>query len=117
MHSKINVNLFYRARKFKIRARKLGFFGMIRGLMFRRSIKDNLLFEFPWRNKWRIHSWFVFFPFLAIWIRKDRVFEWKIVKPWRTYVTPNKSFDKLIEIPLSNSKIVNLIVGKKEKFK
>lgn len=98
-----------------INARKVSFFGMIRGLMFRNSGCDNLLFSFSRPVKMRIHSFFVFFPFLAVWLDgKNRVIDWKIVRPFRLSIVPKKPFVKLVEVPLhkKNDKIICFFVGK-----
>lgn len=72
------------------------------GLMFSRRRKSRiLLFEFKKPVRIAIHSLFVFFPFLAIWTdEKNNIIEGKIVKPFRFYVCPKKTFLKLIEVPL-----------------
>ncbi|HLF53612.1 MAG TPA: hypothetical protein VI544_00355 [Candidatus Nanoarchaeia archaeon] len=71
------------------------------GLMFKTKNSENLLFDLP--GKWGIHSFFVFFPFLALWLdEKNKIMEWKIVKPFSFFVKPRKRFSKLIEIPINN---------------
>jgi len=83
----------------------------IKGLMFKKPEKaEALLFEFDKPVKLKIHSCFVFFPFLAIWLDdKNRVVCIKIVKPFRFSVSPKTPFCKLIEIPLTRN--YNSIVG------
>ena len=50
------------------------------GLMFRTSDTDNLLFEFGKFENTAIHSFFVFFPFVAVWLdSKGKVVGIKIV--------------------------------------
>jgi len=73
------------------------------GLMFSRRKKAKiLLFEFKKPVKMAIHSYFVFFPFLAIWLdSKNKVLDLKIVKPFKIGVLPSEKFTRLIEIPLS----------------
>lgn len=101
--------------------RRVGLLGRASGLMFRSSKIGNLLFEFSSEKRRAIHSLFVFFPFLAVWLdSKNRVLDWGIVKPFRFRVVPSMRFRKLIEIPLSkkNRKVVNIVVGKNwERFK
>ena len=101
----------------RIFIRRVGNFGKFFGLMFRSSGTDNLLFEFRKRDSYPIHSFFVFFLFLAVWLSGDEVVGCEIVKPFRFSVVPDKKFDKLVEIPLSgkNKKIVEFFVGKKRK--
>ncbi|MDO8528277.1 MAG: DUF192 domain-containing protein [Nanoarchaeota archaeon] len=73
------------------------------GLMF--SSRENakaLLFKFEKPKRLAIHSFFVFYPFLAIWLgEKDKIVKMSIVKPFTLSIKPKKSFTKLIEIPLS----------------
>ncbi len=73
------------------------------GLMF--SSKENsraLLFKFEKPTRLAIHSLFVFFDFLAIWLdKKNKIVDMKIVKPFRLSVKPKKSFSKLVEIPIN----------------
>jgi uncharacterized membrane protein (UPF0127 family) len=88
----------------------------IRGLMFKNKNTENLLFNFKKYSKERIHSYFVFFDFLAVWIDdKNNIIERKIVKPFTLSIKPKKSFYKLIEIPINkkNKKIIHFFVGKR----
>jgi|TARA_Y100000294_G_scaffold176154_1_gene197848 uncharacterized membrane protein (UPF0127 family) len=89
----------------------------IRGLMFRKNNADLiLLFNFKKQVEWRIHSYFVFFDFLAVWTDdKNNIIERKIVKPFTLSIKPKKSFYKLIEIPINkkNKKIIHFFVGKR----
>jgi len=74
------------------------------GLMFRTKKCDNLLFDFKRKGKWAISAFFVFFPFLAVWLdEKNKVLEYKIVKPFTFSVQPKNKFAKLIEIPMNNA--------------
>jgi uncharacterized membrane protein (UPF0127 family) len=74
--------------------------GMILGLMFRTRKTRPLLFEFKRDVRMAIHSFFVFFPFKAIWLdENNRIIAQKIVKPFTLCVRPRKPFRKLIEIP------------------
>lgn len=98
--------------------KKVSEFGKVRGLMFRRRKKVRaLLFDFKKKTNLKIHSCFVFFPFLAIWLDdKGNILDKKIVKPWKISISPSvKPYNKLLEIPLNNfylSKVKN-IVGQK----
>src|SRR3989344_2241091 len=93
----------YRGKKFNFDAKVCGFFGKIFGLMFKS--KENasaLLFEFKKPTTIRIHSLFVFFPFVAVWLgKKGKVIEIKKVSPFTLSVSPKKSFYKLLEIPIN----------------
>lgn len=88
-----------------------------RGLMFR-NVKNSprLLFN----GRFAIHSYFVFFPFLTLWLdSENNVVDYKIVKPFKTYVNSSKKFSKILEIPLNkgNKNIVDSVVGKTFKKK
>ena len=71
--------------------------------MFSRREKSSaLLFEFKNPTITPIHSFFVFYSFLAIWLdTDDKIIEMKIVRPWIFSVKPKKKFIKLIEVPVS----------------
>lgn len=87
-------------KKFVVNARKLSLAKQAAGLMFRTRECDNLLFDR--RGRWAIHSLFVFFPFLAVWLdEKNRVLEYKLVKPFSSHVIPRNDFAKLVEIPIN----------------
>ena len=81
-------------------AKKVKGFGMISGLMFRTRKTRPLVFEFKKNTRMAIHSFFVFFPFHAVWLDKNnRIIEQRKVKPFTFCVRPKKPFRKLIEIP------------------
>ena len=91
-----NKNLF-------IQASKLNWLGHIRGLMFRSSKSENLLFNISSDKNPVLHSWFVFFPFLVLWLNdKNRVVEWKKVYPFSMGIKSSKKFSKFVEIPCNN---------------
>jgi uncharacterized membrane protein (UPF0127 family) len=104
-----NIKVGFKGKRFNIEARELTFLGQFIGLMFRTKNSNNLLF--PVGGNWSIHSFFVFFPFLAVWLdSKNKVLEYKIVKPFTFIVKPKKTFSKLVEIPLNekNQKIIKV---------
>lgn len=83
--------------------------------MFKSRNSGNLLFEFKKNTGISIHSYFVFFPFLAIWLDdKNKIIEWKVVKPFTFRIKPKIKFRRLVEIPINgeNRKIISLFVGK-----
>jgi len=101
----------YKKRKISLDVKKCSFIEMFRGLMFHRREKARalLLFDFKKPGRLKIHSCFVFFHFLAVWLDdKNQVIEIRKVKPWKFYVLPKKRFFKLVEIPL-NSKYRRII--------
>jgi len=74
------------------------------GLMFtsRKKAKP-LLFNFKNPNE-SIHSLFVFFPFIAIWLNKNKeVLDLKVIKPFKFNIKPTEEYEYLIEIPLNAS--------------
>ena len=96
--------------------KKCNAFNKFAGLMFKRREKANaLLFDFVKEGRHAIHSFFVFFPFLALWLDgNNNIVEYKIVYPFVALVMPKKSFSKLIEIPLNEKyKKIFLIMSEK----
>lgn len=104
-----SIKVGFKGKKIVINTRELSYSGMFGGLMFKSKDSENLLFDYP--GIWGIHSLFVFFPFLALWLDdKNNVIEHKLVKPFSFYVKPKRKFAKLIEIPSnsSNKAIIDL---------
>lgn len=87
------------------------------GLMFAKKQRAKaLLFEFDKPVKLAIHSFFVFFPFIAIWIdENDKLIEIKRVAPFSFYVRPKKKFKSFVEIPFN--KRYNKVLVDIERFK
>ena len=83
--------------------------------MFRsREKAKTFLFEFKKPTKIKIHSLFVFFPFVAVWLDKNnKIVKLKTVKPFSLAISPTRSYSKIIEIPINKkySKIVQLLDG------
>jgi len=95
---------------------KCDLFRAVRGLMFKRreNAKALLLFDLHKPRRLKIHSFFVFFPFLVLWLdNNNKILEWRIVKSWKPLILPKKKFSKLLEIPC-NAKYqhtIKIIVG------
>jgi len=109
----------YKNKEIRVSAKKLNEFQKFTGLMFKSRKTENLLFDFPNDTKTPIHSLFVFFKFLIVWLDRDNnVLEYKIVEPFALIVKPEKPFRRFIELPLNreNKEIIYFIVGK-ERFK
>lgn len=109
------MQITHHKKRISIPVKKISFFEKLFGLMFRRNTTQNLLFEFSVPVHLAIHSWFVFFPFLIIWLdKKNQVLEWRVVQPFSTAVWPKKTYQKFIEIPLnaSNRRVIKFFVGK-----
>jgi len=81
-----------------------------KGLMFVRQKKaEALLFNFDKPGREAIHSFFVFFPFVAVWLDdKGKIIEIRKIKPFTPYVSLKKPYSKLIEIPI-NKKYSNIV--------
>ncbi len=91
------------------------FFQMFRGLMFyTREKAPILLYESNNPKLDGIHSWFVFFDFLAIWVDgNNNVLKIQRIKPFQNYINCKKSWKKLIEVPISKKydDKIKLLVG------
>jgi len=100
---KKTIEFFLNKEPFKLKIKSCNFFEKIRGLMFtRRENAEALLFEFKNPEKIKIHSFFVFFPFLAIWLDdKNQVIDVKKVDKVKFSIFPSRNFSKLIEIPFN----------------
>jgi uncharacterized membrane protein (UPF0127 family) len=107
----------YKGKKIKIVALDCNFFKKFSGLMFSDKEKaEVLLFNFKTKQKISIHSFFVFYDFLAVWLDdKNRVVDLKKVKPFTFCVSPKKDCFKLVEIPINrkNKKIISKFFTKK----
>ena len=97
------VSFNYRGKKFRIKTKNCNNFEKIIGLMFKsRKKAEVLLFEFKEQTQLKIHSFFVFFSFVAIWLdKKNKVVEIKKIKPFTVAVCPKKFYRRLIEIPIN----------------
>jgi uncharacterized membrane protein (UPF0127 family) len=111
------IILDFGKKKIPVEAHVIKSFGRFVGLMFSRREKAKiLLFKFSKPVRLAIHSLFVFFPFIAIWIdNRGKIIEIKRIKPFSPHICPSKKFLSFVEIPL-NKKNKNLVVDI-EKFK
>jgi len=83
------------------KAKKVSGLQAILGLMFRTRKTRPLIFEFSKNTRTAIHSFFVFFPFHAVWLdRNNKIIEQRKIKPFTFCARPKKAFRKLIEIPV-----------------
>ncbi|GBE19419.1 MAG TPA: hypothetical protein ENG87_03105 [Candidatus Pacearchaeota archaeon] len=112
------IGLRYKGKKITIEVRDCSLLEMARGLIFRRKEgAPSLLFDFKNKKRENIHSFFVFFPFVALWLDdQNNVIEIKIVKPFNFYIRVKKNYSKILEIPINkkNNKIIGLLVGDKK---
>lgn len=112
-----NISFKLKGKKFDVIARDCGFFGRVIGLMFKfKESADAIVFSFDNPTDMGIHSLFVFFPFLAIWIdEQGKAIEIKTIRPFKLFAASKKPYKKLLEIPLNKKyeKIVNSIISRR----
>lgn len=97
------VGLRYKDEKILLDLKVCNFFCRGIGLMFTRREKAKaLLFDFKNPVLQAIHSLFVFFDFIAIWIDEEgKIVEVKMVTPWTFSILPSRKFKRLVEIPIN----------------
>jgi len=110
---KKKLTIGYKKKRIKLTAEDCGIWRKFSGLMFSRREKAGiLLFSFKRKQFIAIHSFFVFYPFIAVWLdEKGRAVDLKIVKPFTPCVCPEKKALSLVEIPLNkrDKKIAKLL--------
>ncbi|MEK6928811.1 MAG: hypothetical protein AABW65_02570 [Nanoarchaeota archaeon] len=111
------MEIYFKNKKIFLEAEKV--FGVKRffGLMFSGKNTKNLLFEFRKDSNASLTSLFVFFPFLVLWLdKRNKVIDFKIVKPFRLSIKTEKNYRKFVEIPVNNRnfEIIGLFVGKRK---
>ncbi len=111
------VGVIFKNRKIRVPAREVSFFSM--GLIFRTRNTKNLWFKRIPEGNFSLTSFFVFFPFLVLWLdKKKKVVDLRIAGPFQARINTKKRFSSVIEIPINkqNKKIIKFFVGK-ERFK
>ncbi len=112
---KKKITFEYKKKKINLMIEDCNLLKKFSGLMFSRREKANaLLFNFKNPTKIRLHSLFVFFDFLVIWLDdKNNILGMKIAKPFQVSISFDKPFHKIIEIPINNKykKIIGFLVG------
>ena len=100
---KKEILIGYKNKKIKVFVQDCNFFKKFSGLMFSDKEKsENLLFDFKIKQKINIHSLFVFYDFLAIWLdEKNDVVDLKKVRPFTFCISPKEACFKLVEIPIN----------------
>ena len=109
----------YKGKRISIDCAEAGFFRRGFGLMFCFPSARPLLFRFSKIGKTAFTSLFVFFPFLILWLdKKNKVIEFKIVKPFTTTILSKKPFYSVLEVPFhrQNRHILRFFVGKRGKI-
>jgi uncharacterized membrane protein (UPF0127 family) len=110
MKQKKTIKFSFQGKKYSIKDYNIcdNVFSKARGLMFRsKDFKTPLVFLWKKPGIYPIHSFFCR-KFLAIWFRKGRIIDEKVVEPWRVSVTPKEKFDELLEIPLNYDETRNI---------
>lgn len=105
----------YKAKKIKLKVKKIKGFRKYLGLIFKSRESENLLFEFYKDVNVSFHSIFVFFPFLIVWLdSKNRVLDFRVIKPFCFCFGINKKFRRVVEMPLNekNEKILRFFYNK-----
>ena len=103
----LRVGLRYKSKRIFLKVRKCSYLDEAFGLMFqKKESTEALMFDFSRRERLALHSLFVFFPFLALWLDdKNKIIEIKEIKPFSFNVFPKKPFSKIVEIPLNKKYI------------
>lgn len=100
---KEKVIIKYGEKEIKIEVGLCRFLNQLRGLMFTKRIKARaILFNFRKKSRPTIHSYFVFFPFIAVWLNeKNKVIDHGIIAPFKLWIIPDKPCYSLLEIPIN----------------
>lgn len=112
-----STTIHFKGKNQTIPIKRVSLLGKFTGLMFRTRETQNLLFEFHREMRIALHSWFVFFPFLVLWVNeKNEVLESRVIRPFSTVIDSSQPFRKIIEIPFSrrNKGIIRFFVGNKK---
>lgn len=102
----MRIVVSHKGKVISINVKRTGFFRKGLGLTFRTRNTDNLLFDFDRYVTWEgsLTSIFVFFPFLTLWLdHKNRVIDYKVVKPFVFSISQKKKFYRIVEIPINES--------------
>lgn len=113
----MNFRFFWRGSSLIVDVLKVNWFTQFIGLMFSSRETKIRLFSYSKDSKIMIHSWFVFYPFIIIWLDKEKkVISWKKVLPFTFSVVPQKKFRHFIEVPFNstNKKILKRFLSKEE---
>jgi len=110
------VSFNYQGEKINISVKNCDGLRKILGLMFKVKDTNALLFDFNHQTNIPIHSFFVFFPFVAVWLDdKNHVIEVKRIEPFTLSAKPKRQYKRLIEIPINtkNSRIINSLISRR----
>ncbi len=116
----MQLRVFNRRKHLQIEVKRVGFFTQFIGLMFSRRKTPIRFFSYSSDRKVPIHSWFVFYDFLIVWMdSENKIVSWKVVKPFTSLVLPTIDCRAFIEIPIDGKyrKELEFVVGKRQRFK
>ncbi len=109
------INFNYNGGEISLEVSKVPWWFEGIGLMFSRRKKARaLIFDLKNEVKMSIHSFFVFFPFVAIWLDKDKkVIDIRKVKSFKFGIPPSRKFRYLIEVPINENydEVLKIIDG------
>ncbi len=95
------LQLNYKHRALKLNVHEVSSLGKYSGLMFHSSSTQPLLFDFGKNVNMVLHSWFVFFPFLVLWLDEDmKILDFRVVHPFTFLIKSRKAFQYVLEVPL-----------------
>lgn len=100
----IRVGLENKDKTLSLDVKPCNWFEKFSGLMFTRREKARALLLMDSRRPivWRIHSFFVFFSFVAVWLDdKNKIIDSGIVNPFTLSIKSKRPFYKLIEVPIN----------------
>jgi uncharacterized membrane protein (UPF0127 family) len=96
------VEILLEGNKIVVPVKEVKGINKIIGLMFKDADTSNLLFSFEKKTRQSIHSWFLSFNFLIVWLdSENKVLAYRFVEPFQSSIRPNMEFDKFIEIPIN----------------
>jgi uncharacterized membrane protein (UPF0127 family) len=97
-----NIFLNYKKKKINLEVKDCNELQKGFGLMFsRREKAQTLLFDFKKKTNVALTSYFVFFPFVVIWMNGNKIVDVKTIKPFKFIIRCEKCFDKIVEIPIN----------------
>ncbi len=108
------MKILYKKKEIEIPVKNVPFFST--GLILRTRNTKNLFFKKVFPKNSSLTSYFVFFPFLILWLnKKNKVVDIRIAKPFERKISTRKNFSHIIELPFNNKnkKILDFFVGKK----
>jgi uncharacterized membrane protein (UPF0127 family) len=109
------ICLEYKNKEIKLNVKVCNLFEKFKGLMFVKKEKAKiLLFNFKKNTKISLHSYFVFFPFIVLWLDdKNKIVDFRLINSFKFFISSKKSFSKIIEIPCNNKygKIIKLFLS------